>query len=287
MISMSKYNLFRKMDSAGGAVKKAKAANFIENSLSSTTIEHLRLDETKKVVLTRDHKEGNIEIILFTYPVEKEKKVEVGDYIKHKHKNFLTFMEYDHPLSNDYYKYKILECNIIIKVDDLELPAAYFSGMRKFINSTSSNAEGLTSIFENAKPIVVVKDDPMLKVNFRFLAANEAYKVINIDRISNPGIAYLSVEAVPLNVMTDDLEEGKVITYEPKEIEPRLEPVYKKGEIISLGIIDGFVSFEPSVEVMTRNRNEVIFRVPYDINKLIVKTKDTDGNIITDSREVV
>lgn len=291
---MSKYELFRKMNAAEGAAETAKIANFIENSLSSTTIYHSRLNETKKVVLTRDHREGNIEIILFTHALNKHKKVKMGDYIKHNHKNFLVFMEYDHPLKKEYHKFKILECNITIKVDDLSLPAAYFSAMRSFVGNISTKLAGSANIFENMRPVVVVKDDSALTVNFRFLAAGEAYKVINIDRISNPGIAYLSVEQVPLNVITDDLSTDTVTTYkEPEPVDPGIPnpepetPTYKKGEIVTFEIIDGYVVFKPKVEVISRSSTEITFRVPYDISLLTIKTKNLQGTEVITEREVI
>lgn len=292
---MSKYDLFRIMNGAAETVESAKIANFIENSLSSTEIYHTRRTKDIKAVLTRDHKEGNIEIILFTYPMEGADKVIMGDYILHNNKNFLTFLEYDHPLSKHYHKFKILECNINIKVDDLELPAAYFSGMRSFINNTSANVQKSTSVFENMKPVVVVKDNEAFKPNFRFLAAGEAYRVINVDRISNPGIAYLSVEQTPLNRMTDDLTEGKVTTYETP-VEPDVNPFgrggavtepYKKGDIVTLDILNGFVLFSPRVEIITRTRDEITFKVPFDIENLKITTKDEHNNEIITEREVI
>lgn len=293
---MSKYDLFRSINAAESDVEIANITNFIENSLSSTTIYHSRLKEPKKVVLTREHKEGNIEIILFTYAYHANKRVIVGDYIKHNHKNFLTFMQYDHPLAKYYSKYKVLECNIRIKVDDLDLPAAYFSAMRSFVNNTAATVSGSANIFENMRPVVVVKDDSRIKVNFRFLAAGEAYRVINIDRISNPGIAYLSVEQTPLNVMTDNVEESKVTTY-VKPIEntstgEASQPIvqslqYKKGEVITFDIYNGFVTFYPNVEIIKKSKSEVVFRIPYDINELSITTKNPEGHEIITTREVV
>lgn len=284
---MSKFNLFREMNEAEGVTETANIANFIENSLSSTEIYHIRRKDRKKAVLTRDHKEGNIEIILFTYPLPRSEKVKVGDYIVHKRKNFLTFQEYDHPLSKHYHKFKVLECNVKIKVDDLELPAAYFSSMRRFADTVSTKSQGADNIFENMKPVVVVKDDPALKVNFRFLAAGEAYRVVNIDRISNKGIAYLSVDQVPLDRMTDNIEESKVVTYNPVDLEATETPKYKKGEIVTLEINNGFVLFNPKVEVITRSRDEITFRVPYDIDKLVVTTRNENHEEIITEKEVI
>lgn len=283
---MSKYELFRNMNLNAAKTASANVAKFIENSLSSTTIYHLRIREPKKVVLTRDHKEGVIEIILFTYPIKGHKKVKKGDYIKHKRKNFLTYMEYDHPLSKDYSKYKILECNINIKVDKIFFPAAFFSGMRSFVNNTGVKVQDAMIVFENFKPVVVVKDHPIFKVNFRFLAAGEAFKVVNIDRISNPGIAYLSVEQAPLNVVTDNLEKNKVTTYQ-KPVEPDEVQFYKKGEIVTLSIIGGFVTFDKMPEIISRSSSEITFRVPYDIDQITITTKNLNGEDVVVIKEVI
>jgi len=74
------------------------SAEFIETHASSTTITHSRISEDIKAVLTRDHKEGMDEVLLFTKPaLDSADNIVVGDYIVHDERTYLVYMEFRLP----------------------------------------------------------------------------------------------------------------------------------------------------------------------------------------------
>jgi hypothetical protein len=285
---MSKYDLFRDRTKIEKEISTGNVANFIDNSLSSTTINHLRLEEDIPAVLTRNHNEGNDEIILFTHYENdsEEYNLQVGDYIKHNTKHYMVYMEYDHPLRGKYLKYNLLECNIIIKFDNFSQYGSYFSSLRSFSGSSGKTYGELIVKVENGKPVVVTADSPSLKVNGRFLAANEGFRILSIDRISNQGIAYLSVEPAPYNAFTDNKIENKAVTTNAPTINIP-ENSLRKGEEKVILTNAGFVSFDPYVKIKKRTSTTVTFVVPFDINLLDITTKNTNGEFVLTSYEVV
>lgn len=284
---MSKYTLFRDRTQIETNISQSAASEFIEKSLSSTEVYDVRNDTIIKAVLTRDHKEGNDEIILFTYLSEAlEENLVVGDYIEHKNKKYFIFMQFDHPLQQKYLKYKIIECNIVVRFDEFERPAAYFSSLRSFTNLIFKNYGKLSAGIEDTKPIIVIPDDTELKVNKRFLAAQEGFKIISIDRITNKGIAYLSIQQAPYNAFENEKTTKIAINPAPPTVDVPLQ-FLRKGSTIAISIVNGYVVFEPLIKIITKTLTTVTFKVPFDINSLKITTKDIDENIIEKIYEVV
>lgn len=285
---MSKYDLFRDRTKIETGIAENNVANFIEKSLSSTTVNHIRLDEEIPVVLTRSHKEGNDEIILFSYPNHDDPtlSLKVGDYILHKTKHYLVFMEHDHPLQDKYLKYNVLECNVIIKFDNFSQYGAYFSNMRSFAGQNSKVYADLLAKFENVKPVIITANSPELTINKRFLAANEGFRINSIDRISNNGIAYLSIEQASYNPSTDIKTESKAVTPPAPQVVVPITAL-KKGEEKVILTNQGFVSFDPYIQIIKRTMTTVTFKVPFDISSLRVTTKDNVGDLVINTYEVI
>jgi len=285
---MSKYDLFRDRTKIEKDISAGNVANFIDNSLSSTTINHLRLEEDIPAVVTRNQKEGNDEIILFTHPSPDDDSynLTVGDYIKHNNKYYLVYIRQDHPLQEKYLKYNIVECNVIIKFDNFTQYGAYFGSIRRFAETQIKTFSPMIAQFENTKPVIITANSSSIKVNTRFLAANESYRVINLDRISNNGIIYLSVEQTPYNPVTDDKANSKAVTPDPATVTVGTNAL-RKGQDKIVSTNSGYVSFDPTVKVVRRTMTTVTFQVPFDITSLDVTTKDTNGNFVLTQYEVV
>ena len=282
---MSQFQLFRDRNQAGTKVQKAQTINFIENHVSSTEVTNYKTRESMKAVLTRTHKEGISETLLFTYVDSPEKNLNVGDYIIHGKKFYLTMLDYDHPLKKDYLKYNLIECNSVLRFDGIELNAAYFGSGRAYSNNKTDDQADFSFIQENNTPVIITQANRHLKIGTRFILAAEAYKIIAIDKNSVKGIFALSVEQSNLNPTTDDLDIGSANTVpEPSTIIN--ENKYQQGKIVTLDIIGGYVRFTPMVNIISRDLQTVTFEVPYDIDILKIETKDSDGNVQIETKEV-
>lgn len=267
-------------------------AEFIDTHASSTYIQHLRIDEEIKAVITRDQKEGVDETILFThlYPDSTDNLV-VGDYITHEEIRYLVFMEYILPtkLKTIYKKFRIIECNVQIKVDNISQYAAYIGSLKKFVSMAEESAGYISLGVEQYKPVLITKNNTGLVVGVRFLLGTEAFEIIALDRISNAGIMYISVNAVPFNATTDNLNTGTAITPDdPEETSTSLvDDELKEGDQVTISTYNGYVVFNPLVTVVSRTLTTVVFKVPYGITQLIVDTKNNSNEIVSTTYQVV
>lgn len=284
---MSDFNRFKTRTQIEQGLASKANKKFIENSKSSTEVLHVRLGTTIKAVITTTQKEGVDDILLFTYPFDTENdKLIVGDYIEHENKQFLIFMNYYHPLINDYEKYKLIECNVTINYDDTSIRAAYFSNMQSFNAATSQTKEYITLTSEKQKPVVVVTANTDLKVGKRIAIAGDIFKIVSLDRHSNSGVYYLSIEQAVYNESTYEKDLGTAITVRPPEKDVVANSITKGGEI-TVTTNSGYVLFDTKVKIINRTYTSVTFKVPYDVSSLTVTTKDESDNFIYTTYEVI
>jgi hypothetical protein len=142
---------------------------------------------------------------------------------------------------------------------------------------------------EQYKPVLITKNNTGLVVGKRFLLGTEAFEIIALDRISNSGIMYISVNAVPYNATTDNLTTGTAITpTAPVESETDTEEeILKQGAQITVTTSNGYVVFNPLVKIKSRTLTSVTFVVPYGITELVVDTKNNLDQIVTTNYQVV
>jgi hypothetical protein len=286
----NKFSNFRARTLAEKHTDNNLNAEFIETHASSTIITHSRIDEDIKAVLTRDHKEGVDEVILFTkYAQVMDDNIKVGDYIIHQEQTYLVYMEFRLPTKfiGVFKKYRIVECNFELKVDDIAQYAAYIGSLKKFVSMTEETAGSFSLGVEQYKPIVITKNNEDLTVGKRFLLGTEAFEILAVDRLSNKGILYLSVNAVPYNAVLDDLETGTAITApEPTENETDQDTL-REGETVIIDTNFGYVIFDPVSQIISRTLTKVTFVVPYSTETLTITTKNSQGNIVVKNYQVV
>jgi hypothetical protein len=285
-----KFSNFRARTLAEKHTDNKLNAEFIETHASSTTITHSRLDEDIKAVLTRDHKEGVDEVILFTkYLSLAANNLVVGDYIVHDSQTYLIYMEFRLPAKfiGIFKKYKIIECNFQLKVDNISQYAAYIGSLKRFVAMTEEVAGDVSLGVENYKPVVVTKNNTGLTVGKRFLLGTEAFEILALDRLSNAGIMYISVNAVPYNATLDNLETGTAVTAPAPTINATNNTTLRQGESKTVSTNFGYIYLDPSATITSRNLTSVIFVVPYGITTLQVDTKDVSGLVVTTNFTVV
>jgi hypothetical protein len=265
-------------------------AEFIETHASSTVITHNRISEDIKAVLTRDHKEGVDEVILFTkYAAEIEDNLVVGDYIVHDSQTYLIFMEFKLPAKfiGIFKKYRIIECNFQLKVDNIAQYAAYIGSLARFVNMSSESFGDVSLGIEQYKPVVITKNNTGLTVGKRFLLGTEAFEIIALDRLSNAGIMYVSVNAVPYNATLDNLNTGTAVTA-PTPIENTTgNLILRQGESKTVTTNAGYIFLDPVAKITSRTLTSVTFAVPFGIEAIQVVTKDVGGNLVTTNYQVV
>jgi hypothetical protein len=286
----NKFSNFRARTLAEKHTDNNLNAEFIETHASSTVITHSRISEDIKAVLTRDHKEGVDEVILFTkYAAEIEDNLVLGDYIVHDSQTYLIYMEFRLPAKflGVFKKYKIIECNFQLKVDNIAQYAAYIGSLKRFVAMTEQVSANVSLGVENYKPVVVTKNNTGLTVGMRFLLGTEAFEIVALDRLSNAGIMYISVNAVPYNATLDNLVTGTAVTAPAPTINATNNTTLRQGESKTVSTNFGYIYLDPVATITSRTLTSVIFVVPYGITTLQVDTKNSGGSIVTTNYTVV
>jgi hypothetical protein len=286
----NKFSNFRARTLAETNTDNKLNAEFIDTHASSTVITHNRISENVKAVLTRDHKEGVDEVLLFTKPfLDSDDNIVVGDYIVHDGVTYLVYMEFRLPAKfiGVYKKYKIIECNFQLKVDNIAQYSAYIGSLKRFVAMTEDSAGDVSVGIENYRPVVVTKNNTGLTVGKRFLLGTEAFEIVALDRLSNAGIMYVSVNAVPYNATLDNLETGTAITAPAPTQNATGETTLRQGESKTVSTNFGYIYLDPIGTITSRSLTSVTFIVPYNTETLQVDTKDVGGSIVTTNYTVV
>jgi|LakMenEpi03Aug12_release.lakeMendotaPanAssembly.Ray.scaffolds.fasta_scaffold16508_13 hypothetical protein len=286
----NKFSNFRARTLAEKNTDNNLNAEFIETHASSTVITHSRISEDIKAVLTRDHNEGVDEVILFTkYAAEIEDNLVVGDYLVHDEQTYLIYMEFRLPAKflGVFKKYKIIECNFQVKVDNISQYAAYIGSLKKFVSMTEQSTGDVSLGVENYKPVVVTKNNTGLTVGKRFLLGTEAFEIVALDRLSNAGIMYISVNAVPYNATLDNLQTGTAVTAPAATINATNNTTLRQGESKTVTTNFGYIFLDPGATITSRTLTSVTFLVPYNTTTLQVDTKNVGGSIVTTNYTVV
>jgi hypothetical protein len=286
----NKFSNFRARTLAETNTDNNLNAEFIDTHASSTTITHSRISEDIKAVLTRDHKEGVDEVLLFTRPaLDSEDNIVVGDYIVHDGLTYLVYMEFRLPTKfiGIFKKYKIIECNFQLKVDSISQYATYIGSLKRFISMTEESAGDVSLGVENYKPVVVTKNNTGLTVGKRFLLGTDAFEIVALDRLSNAGIMYISVNAVPYNATLDNLATGVAVTAPEPTTNSTGPTILRQGESKTVVTNFGYIYLDPVGTITSRTLTSVTFIVPYNTETLQVDTKNESGTIVTTNYTVV
>jgi hypothetical protein len=184
-------------------------------------------------------------------------------------------------------KYKITECNFELKVDNIAQYAAYIGSLKRFVAMTEQTSGDVSLGVENYKPVVITKNNIGLTVGKRFLLGTEAFEIVALDRLSNAGIMYISVNAVPYNATLDDLETGTAITAPQPAINITNNTTVRQGENKTVSTNFGYIFLDPVAVIISRSLTSVTFTVPFGIENIQVDTKNAEGNIVTINYKVV
>jgi hypothetical protein len=279
----SKYGTFRNRTEVNTNVTIRQASDFIEKSASSVDAFRESTGANIKAVIISEQKEGGNETILFTYAVDD---ITVGEFITYKTKTYLVYGQYEIIFSNEFKKHKLIECNVELKFGDKVQKGYYISSLRRYNNMNDLSVTSIPYQFSSQKPIIITKQNTDIKFNTRFIIIDEAFVVNDIDKISNQGLYYLSIEKSTKYHDIDDLVNSVTGTIPQKEIEVLSGDIIA-GDNITIQTNFGYATFSSDVDIVSKNATTVVFEAPIGISQLVVSTKNAQGNIITTNYRIV
>jgi len=284
MTDFSKFRKFQTLYSQGSSDTQKE---FLTKSKSSRTVFHIPVNEERTAVMTNSYKEGGDEFIMFTETLaDNNDNVCVGDYIESDNTSYLVYSEYNHPMKHLWIKNRLLECNQVISFDMLEQPVYYVSSLRRFVNNELDSSSNMLAISSGAKPMMITRDNSELTVGMRFMIIDELFSIVEIDRMSNSGIAYMSIE--PTTTMSqDDVDSGTAYEYPTPEVItegqegiPGIVEGQESGGRILAGskvieaTVGGFIQFDSTVKVLSKTSTEVVWQAPMREELIMVTVID-------------
>jgi len=279
----SKYGTFRNRTEVNTNVTIRQASEFIEKSASSVEALRESTQSNIKAVIISEQKEGGNETILFTYASEN---VVIGEYITYRTKTYMIFNQYEIIFSNEFKKHKLIECNVTLKNASVTQRAYYISSLRRYISLANGSDTQIPYEFSTQKPVIVTKANTNIKPGERFLVNGEPFVINDIDKLSNDGVYYMSVEKstiIPGVDNTTTLVAQPVPTPEVDDLQGDIVA----GEDITISTNNGYAVFSTDVEIVSKNATTVVFQAPIGVKNVTVKTKDSSGNTVTTNYRIV
>jgi hypothetical protein len=278
----SKYGTFRNRTDVNTNVTIRQASEFIEKSASSVDALRESTGTNIKAVIISEQKEGPNEMILFTYARDN---VGIGEYISYRNKTYLIYGKFEIIFSQEFHKFKLIECSVQLKWAGNTQRAYFISSLRRYAGIVDQGTQ-VPYEFSSQKPIIITKANPNFKPGTRIIVGGDGYIVNDLDRHSNPGVYYAYIERATVFEDIDTVVEDATGSVPTPTVTVTGNDLVA-GDDITISTNFGYAVFTPDVLVLSKTATEIIFDVPMGIDSLTVNTKDVDGNIITTSYKVV
>lgn len=273
----SKFNSFRaKMETSEGCRLKYETA-FIMEGTSATQIYHIRLGEEKAAALTISDKEGPDTSIVFTYKkADPEQELRKGDYFRWNGQTWFVYEDVALVREAAYIKQRAYQCNVYFTLGEDTVFGYYVSSLAKYVDTTLQSKINIT---DNDKPILILPQRDDIKVGIKIMVSNKPYKIIDIDRITNEGVMYLSLDRDFADKSPDIVVEEVITKVE--------EGVLAAGDTVTLATQSGVFKCSRQVEILEHVYDHVTFVVPFGVDTLTIIVADEDGSELETKYKVV
>jgi len=279
----SKYATFRNRTDVNTNVTIRQASEFIEKSASSVEALRESTSTNIKAVIISEQKEGGNETILFTYA---DDNVVVGEFITYRTKTYMVYNQYEIIFSNEFKKHKLIECNVTLKNASVTQRAYYISSLRKYVSLANDTDSYIPYEFSTQRPVIVTKANSNIKPGERFLVNGEPFIINDIDKLSNDGVYYMSVEKSTIIPGVDNTVTQVAQPVPTPEVDD-LEGDIVAGEDITISTNGGYAVFSIDVDIISKSATSVVFEAPIGVKNLTVQTKDGNGSIVTTNYRIV
>ena len=281
------YDIFRSVQTKRTTNYDERSAAFIIEGKMAKTIYHKRKKQTIKAALVFRHQEGPDEVLVYSF---KKDRLQKSDYFVYDETNYLVYEE--NKLTDDeinYKKQKAVECNVTFNYKGHCYKGYFVSSVRR---KSDPDFEGRQLLMPDEVPLLILPTNEEITINSFFNIEGKPWNVIEYDNITNKGITYYYLERDFNRIIPEEGETIVELTYEDEsvsitpqtesnEVELALHPMLE----YTFTTENGYFSATPKVEVITREKDKIIFRVPFGIAQVVIEIKK-DGDIIEATYQV-
>lgn len=270
---MSNYKLFRtRMNNEAECMRKFETS-FITNGAAPMVIHIMRLDEDRDATMVFTDTEGPDTAIVFT-PKQTNaiSNLLKTDYYIWEDKMFFVYEDVIIPREVNYIKQKVYQCNAKVFVDgeDKECGGYFISSLRSYVDTEFQQK---INVSDKEKPILILPRQEWVKYGAKVVIGDKPWKIVDYDAITNPGIAYISLERSFISKSFDIVEYNNC-----NEL--------KAGIEYSFSTLQGFFNSSSPLVIKSRKAKEVVFEVPYGLKEVEISVQQEDG-IVTKKFKVV
>lgn len=272
-MQMSNYQLFRtRMKNEAECLQKMETS-FITSGAAPIVIHIPRLDKNRDATMVFTDTEGPDTAIVFTPKQQNAiSNLLKTDYYTWDDKMFFVYEDVIITREVNYIKQKAYQCNAQVYVIDTdeECGGYFISSLRSYVDVEFQQK---LNVSDKEKPVLVVPRQEWVKYGARVMIGEKPWKVIDYDAITNPGIAYVSLERDFISKSSD------VVEYHHRdELKPGIE--------YSFATEQGFFNSSSPLTIKSRTEKMVVFEIPYGIKEVEIGVKHKD-EIVTNKYKVV
>lgn len=255
--------------------ESASPVDIIANSLSRTEVILERLQTAIPVIFINNSKESGDESVVYSYRTDE---VRLGDYLIVKDNYYLIYKEIkDFKREEIVDRWNAVSCNVNFTFKGNSIRAYFLGSLRSDSSEEVSIARGFAVLSEGTA-LLVLPSYYTFKTNESFKIGDEGWRVKYIDKITNPGMTYLTIEQYVIP-NKEKQSETESVDYAPTLV------VLREGVRTTLNTEDGYFNAVPRVEILERTANYISFRVPYGIETLEIYVKE-NGVVVQNQYEV-
>ena len=273
---MSKFNAFRRKLDINEKCIANYESSFITEGTSAVQIYSLRLKDYKQAAIIITDKEGPDTSLVYTFKEQaREHELLKGDYYTWNTNTYFVYEDVQVVLDTNYKKQKSYQCNVEFDCTCECGCGRYFgyyvSSLARYVDTTLQSNLNIT---DNDKPVLVLPAQEWVKVGTKIVIYNKPYKIIEIDTITNKGIAYCSLDR-------DFVSKQKDVVIE------ETNPVLVAGIEQLIATYDGYLETNHKVDIISRTDTGITIVVPYGLDEIVLTTKDDDGHVSEQKYKVV
>ena len=271
---MTNFNLFRTRMENEAKCRQKFETSFITEGAAPINIHILRLDKDREATMVFTDAEGPDSAIVFT-----PKQYDCGenllktDYYMWENKMFFVYEDILIARDIAYIKQKAYQCNAQVKVIDKQKSCGgyFISSLRSYVDT---ELQQKINISDKEHPILVLPQQDWIEIGVRLEVGGKPWKIIDFDMITNPGIAYISLER-------DFFKKGRDI------VDRNDDTCLKAGVEYTFSTVDGYFNSSSPLNIKLRRADKVIFEAPYGVENIDIETKNSNGEIDKQNYKVV
>lgn len=263
---MNNFNLFRtKMDNEARCRQKFET-RFITEGAAPIKIHILRLDVDRDATMVFNDAEGPDAAIVFTpKQCDRLDNLLKQDYYTWDNKMYFVFEDIVIAREVNYIKQRAYQCNAKVTVlksqDDYyyeQTFGGYFiSSLRSYVDT---ELQQKINVSDKERPILIMPMQEWIAVGTKVEIGGKPWKIIDYDSITNPKIAYISLER-------DFFKKGNDMVEDPKCNE------LQAGFDYTFNTQDGYFNSSSPLNIKSRNEHEIVFSIPYGTESIEISTR--------------